>query len=119
MSDLEIKLQHLKDTLNHYNYQYYVLDEPSVSDSEYGQTFQALKHLEDANPQLITQDSPTQRVGAEPLLAFKQISHKVPMLSLDNAFSYEDLQQFQKRITKLLSNENFKEGEVEFTLEPK
>tara|TARA_R110002072_G_scaffold89737_9_gene201047 strand:- start:31689 stop:33716 length:2028 start_codon:yes stop_codon:yes gene_type:complete len=118
MEDPKIRLKQLKDALNQYNYQYYILDESSIPDSEYDRLFQELKQLEDAHPNLITQDSPTQRVGAEPLSAFKQIKHKVPMLSLDNAFSYEDLQQFHKRITKLLSDDGT-HIEIEFTLEPK
>ena len=85
MEDLIVRFQQLKETLNHYNYQYYVLDDPSVPDSEYDRIFQELKQLESAHPELITKDSPTQRVGAHPLAAFEQIEHKVPMLSLDNA----------------------------------
>ncbi len=115
MKDLKLRLQELKETLNLYNYQYYVLDAPSVPDSEFDRLFHELKQIESDNPSLITKDSPTQRVGAEPLASFEQIQHKVPMLSLDNAFSYEDLQQFHKRILKLLpDNES-----IEFALEPK
>ena len=115
MKDLKLRLQELKETLNLYNYQYYVLDAPSVPDSEFDRLFHELKQIESDNPSLITKDSPTQRVGAEPLASFEQIQHKVPMLSLDNAFSNEDLQQFHKRILKLLpDNES-----IEFALEPK
>jgi DNA ligase (NAD+) len=119
MIDLNEKLKQLRDQLNQYNYQYYVLDDPTVPDSEYDRLFQELKNLEDLNPDLINKDSPTQRVGATPLVAFEQIEHKVPMLSLDNAFSSDDLAQFYKRISKLLVNQDFKTDSIKLTVEPK
>tara|TARA_R110001592_G_scaffold6853_1_gene37815 strand:- start:33294 stop:35327 length:2034 start_codon:yes stop_codon:yes gene_type:complete len=119
MIDLNEKLKQLRDQLNQYNYQYYVLDDPTVPDSEYDRLFHELKNLEDLNPGLITKDSPTQRVGATPLAVFEQIEHKVPMLSLDNAFTSEDLSQFYKRISKLLVNHDMQSDSIEFTVEPK
>lgn len=118
MDELQVHIHQLRSILNTYNYQYYVLDNPSVPDAEYDRLFHELKAIEDANPDLITDDSPTQRVGATPLAAFKQIEHKLPMLSLDNAFSEDDLEQFKKRISKILY-ESDQEPEIEFTLEPK
>lgn len=119
MVDLKEKLKQLRDQLNQYNYQYYALDDPTVPDSEYDRLFHELKNLEDLRPDLISKDSPTQRVGATPLAAFEQIEHKVPMLSLDNAFSSDDLSQFSKRISKLLVNQDFKTDSIELTVEPK
>jgi DNA ligase (NAD+) len=119
MIDLNEKLKQLREQLNQHNYQYYVLDAPSIPDAEYDRLFQELKKLEELNPELITSDSPTQRVGAEPLSAFNQIEHKVPMLSLDNAFSAEDLNQFYKRISKILVSQGNQGKDIELTIEPK
>ncbi|MDO6564010.1 NAD-dependent DNA ligase LigA [Amphritea sp. 1_MG-2023] len=91
-------LEQLRDQLRHYNYQYYVLDDPQVPDAEYDRVFQQLKALEDEHPELITAESPTQRVGAAPLTAFTQVRHEMPMLSLDNAFSADDMYSFEKRL---------------------
>ena len=119
MIDLLDRLKRLREQLNYYNYQYYVLDSSSVPDAEYDRLFQELKKLEEDNPELISDDSPTQRVGAKPLAAFKQIEHKVPMLSLDNAFSSEDLGQFHKRISKILEGQGLLGKRIELTVEPK
>ena len=119
MIDLLDRLKQLREQLNQYNYQYYVLDSPTVPDAEYDRLFHELKLLEEDNPELIIEDSPTQRVGAQPLTAFNQIVHKVPMLSLDNAFSAEDLSQFYKRITKLLDGHGLLADSIELTVEPK
>ena len=80
------QLQQLRQQLEEYSYQYYVLDNPSVPDAEYDRLYRALQQLELQHPDLITADSPTQRVGAAPLAKFGQIRHNIPMLSLDNAF---------------------------------
>ena len=117
--DLKNKLEQLRDQLNQYNYQYYVLDDPTVPDSEYDRLFKELKELEELYPEYLTEDSPTQRVGAIPLAAFDQIEHKVPMLSLDNAFSSDELSSFYKRISKLLTNQGFTGESIELTVEPK
>ena len=77
----------LIEVVNGYNYQYYVLDNPSVSDSEYDRLIKQIISIETDYPDCITQESPSQRVGGEPLSSFAQIKHVVPMLSLDNAFS--------------------------------
>ncbi|GGB49935.1 NAD-dependent DNA ligase LigA [Virgibacillus dakarensis] len=92
------KIDALKELLNQYGYEYYVLDKPSVPDSEYDEKLQELRKLEEAYPELITADSPTQRIGAEPLAAFQKVQHNVPMLSLGNAFNAGDLRDFDRRV---------------------
>ena len=81
------KIQQLREQINQHNYRYYVLDDPSVPDAEFDRLFRELQALEQANPSLVTDDSPTQRVGGEALTAFRKVTHQVPMLSLANAFS--------------------------------
>lgn len=97
-----MSLQQQIDTLRHdlrrYEYEYHVLDNPTIPDAEYDRLFHQLKALEAAHPELIIADSPTQRVGAKPLSGFAQIRHEIPMLSLDNAFSDEEFYAFVKRI---------------------
>ena len=95
---LQAKLETLRNTLRRYEYEYHVLDNPSVPDSEYDRLFHQLKALELEHPDLVTADSPTQRVGAKPLAGFRQIRHEMPMLSLDNAFFDEEFYAFVKRI---------------------
>ncbi len=94
--------EELRQTLQLHNHRYYVLDEPSIPDAEYDRLFQQLKTLEQQYPQLITADSPTQRVGAQPLAGFSQITHELPMLSLDNAFSEADMEDFDRRVHERL-----------------
>jgi DNA ligase (NAD+) len=105
----------LKSQLNYHNYRYYVLDDPQIPDAEYDRQLQRLKTLENENPQLITDDSPTQRVGAEPLSAFTQVTHEVAMLSLDNAFDDEDMLDFNRRAKDRLKQDE----DIEFACEPK
>ncbi|MFC2949509.1 NAD-dependent DNA ligase LigA [Virgibacillus sediminis] len=87
----------LRELLNQYGYEYYVLDKPSVPDAEYDQKLQELQKLEAEYPDLVTPDSPTQRVGGEPLDAFEKVQHNIPMLSLGNAFNEQDLRDFARR----------------------
>ena len=115
MSSVEKQILKLRDQINHHNYLYYVLDQPEVPDAEYDRLLRELEALEVAHPELITEDSPTQRVGAEPLKAFGEVRHKLPMLSLGNCFSDEELHAFIKRIhDRLKSNKT-----IEFCAEPK
>ena len=93
-----LELEQLRQTLRKYEYHYHVLDNPLVPDAEYDRLMNELKAIEKAHPELITADSPTQRVGAKPLSGFTQITHELPMLSLDNAFSNEELLGFLRRI---------------------
>ncbi len=97
-AELLNQLSQLKQQINEHNYQYYVLDNPSIPDAAYDRLMQELQRLETEYPDLVSSDSPTQRVGAQPLSAFDQVEHEVPMLSLDNAFSAEDFAAFEKRI---------------------
>ncbi|WP_188455107.1 NAD-dependent DNA ligase LigA [Virgibacillus oceani] len=94
------QIQTLRELLIQYGHEYYVLDNPSVPDSEYDQKLQELRKLEEEFPELITADSPTQRVGAEPLDAFQKVQHNVPMLSLGNAFNEQDLRDFARRASQ-------------------
>lgn len=109
------KIQQLRQQLRHHEYQYHVLDQPQIPDSEYDHLMNQLKRLEADYPQLIVADSPTQRVGAKPLAGFQQITHELPMLSLDNAFSNEDFYAFERRIQERLANMQA----LEFCCEPK
>ncbi len=108
--------EHLRAQLRHHNYQYYVLDAPTVPDVEYDRLFQQLKALETDHPELITDDSPTQRVGDIPLASFGQIDHEMPMLSLDNAFDGDDMRAFDKRLKDRLDQPD---TELEYACEPK
>ena len=95
---LQQQIDTLRQDLRRYEYEYHVLDNPTIPDAEYDRLFHQLKALEAEHPELITADSPTQRVGAKPLSGFAQIRHEIPMLSLDNAFSDEEFYAFVKRI---------------------
>jgi DNA ligase (NAD+) len=110
----EEQIRQLREQINLYNYQYYVLDDPSVPDSEYDRLFRELQALEQAHPDLLTPDSPTQRVGASPLKAFASVQHRQAMLSLNNAFEESELTAFDKRIRDALGI-----AEVEYAVEPK
>jgi len=104
----------LRKQLQHHNYRYYVLDDPEVPDAEYDRLFRDLQKLESKHPSLITADSPTQRVGAVPLPSFEEVEHALPMLSLGNAFSDEEVKKFGKRISDRLSV-----TDIQFVAEPK
>lgn len=116
MIDIQTQINNLRKTLRQYEYEYHVLDNPSVPDSEYDRLFHQLKALELENPELVTADSPTQRVGAKPLSAFRQIRHEIPMRSLDNAFSDEEFYAFVKRIEDRLGKSS---SPLAFCAEPK
>lgn len=111
----ESRILQLRQTINEYNYQYYVLDDSSVPDAEYDRLFNELVELEAANPALVVDDSPTQKVGAAPLSAFSQVEHEVPMLSLDNAFDEDSLFAFEKRLHERLKDSSA----LHFSCEPK
>ncbi len=105
----------LRAELRQHDYRYYVLNDPSVPDAEYDRLMRALRALEAAHPELITPDSPTQRVAGAPSEAFGEVVHRIPMLSLDNAFSAEDVAAFDRRIHERLGVE----GELDYVAEPK
>ncbi len=115
MNKNEVKknIQKLRDELNYHNYKYYVENNPVISDYEYDMLLKKLEALESQFPDLITPDSPTQRVGGEPLKGFKTVEHKIPMLSLDNAYSYDELRDFDERVKKNI------ESAFEYMCEPK
>jgi DNA ligase (NAD+) len=115
MSAIQAQLETLRQQLRHHNHLYYVLDDPHIPDVEYDRLFRELQSLEAAHPELITPDSPTQRVGAAPLSEFGEIRHAIPMLSLGNVFSDEELLAFDKRIHDRLKSD----AETEFVAEPK
>lgn len=116
MSELSDQINQLRETLRHHEYLYHVLDTPEIPDSEYDRLFHQLKALEQQHPELITPNSPTQRVGSKPLSGFAQITHEIPMLSLDNAFSDEEFNAFVKRIQDRLT---VLPEKLEFCCEPK
>src|SRR5690606_2748655 len=96
------KAESLRTELHRHNYLYHVLDSPEIPDAEYDRLLRELQRLEGEHPELITDDSPTQRVGAEPIAAFGTVKHKIPMLSLENAFNEEALRHFHRRLTQRL-----------------
>lgn len=99
------RIDELKDLLNQYSYEYYTLDKPTVPDAEYDKLMQELLGLEEKYPELVTSDSPTQRVGGEPLSSFEKVEHRVPMLSLGNAFNEGDLRDFDRRVRQDVGEE--------------
>ena len=109
------KINNLRSELNDHNYRYYVLDDPVISDAEYDRLLRELQSLEDAHPDLIADDSPTQRVGAPPLDGFGNIRHRIPMQSLANAMDTEEILAFHDRLIRRLG----KEQAIEYIAEPK
>ncbi|MDE1942264.1 MAG: NAD-dependent DNA ligase LigA [Betaproteobacteria bacterium] len=113
-TDPVARARELREALDLYNYQYYVLDAPTVPDAEYDFLFRELQELEAAHPSLRTPESPTQRVGSSPREGFQEIRHRVPMLSLNNGFSEEDVLNFDRRVREILDCEV-----VDYACEPK
>ncbi|MFY9260231.1 MAG: NAD-dependent DNA ligase LigA [Gallionella sp.] len=109
-----VQIQHLRAELEQHNHRYYVLDDPTISDAEYDQLFRDLQALEAQYPELLTPDSPTQRVGSKPVSAFAEVQHRTAMLSLNNAFSDGEVLAFDARIREALGEEV-----VEYAVEPK
>ena len=101
------RIEELRGIINHHNYRYYVLDSPEISDAEYDELMRELRQLEAEHPELVTPDSPTQRIGAPPVEAFGIVEHPQPLLSLANAFSYKELAAWHKRVSKLLDGRQF------------
>jgi DNA ligase (NAD+) len=115
MNNLQQQLQQLRETLHHHSILYYVEDNPSIPDAEYDRLMRELIDLEQQHPELITADSPSQRVGGAPLSGFTPVAHEVPMLSLDNAFSDEELDAFYRRMSDRLLSQSVEQ----FCCEPK
>ncbi|OGN96221.1 MAG: DNA ligase (NAD(+)) LigA [Chloroflexi bacterium RBG_13_51_36] len=100
-------VEELRKTINYHNRRYYVLDSPEISDAEYDDLMKELRGLEAEHPELVTPDSPTQRIGAPPVEAFGVVEHRDPLLSLANAFSYEELTAWHKRVSNVLGRREF------------
>ncbi|KAF0804233.1 NAD-dependent DNA ligase LigA [Alcanivorax xiamenensis] len=109
------QIKQLRDQLNDWSYRYYVLDDPAVPDAEYDRLFRQLQALESEHPDLVSPDSPTQRVGDVPLEGFNEVRHAVPMLSLGNAFSDDELRDFDQRVHERLDVS----GGIDYVAEPK
>lgn len=114
-ADAKSRVQALRAAIDDYNYHYYVLDDPSIPDVEYDRLFRELQQLEAEHPELASPDSPTQRVGSSADTSFDEIVHRIPMLSLDNAFSDDELRDFDRRVRDRLDSENA----IEYVCEPK
>jgi DNA ligase (NAD+) len=112
---IQKRLEELRSEINDHNYRYYVLDAPVISDAQYDKLLRELQQLEQQHPDLITPDSPTQRVGAAPAKAFGEVRHKVPMTSMDNAFDTDEARDWDERVRKGLATDNA----VHYTAEPK
>ena len=115
MTNKKDSISELRKQINNHNYQYYILDNPIISDYEYDNLMRKLQDLEKKYPDLITQDSPTQRVGASPLDAFDSVDHSIPMLSLENAMNSEELFQYYERTKRGLQTDL----DIDFIAEPK
>ena len=113
--DTNNQILSLRDQIVDHNYRYYVLDDPIISDDKYDRLLRELEHLEKQHPDLISPDSPTQRVGAPPLSNFESIPHKLPMLSLENAMNKEEIRAFDKRLKKKIETDE----PIEYVAEPK
>ncbi len=111
------RVKKLRDEIEYHNYRYYVLDSPVISDAEYDALMRELRELEAKYPELVTPDSPTQRVGYPPAKEFRQVRHAEPMLSLDDAMSEEEVREFDRRVKRLLGLPE--DAPMEYTVEPK
>ncbi len=112
---IDDEIENLRRVIREHDYKYYVLDSPEITDQEYDGLFRKLQDLEQQYPELITPDSPTQRVGGQPLEKFSQIGHAIPMLSLSNIFDESELLEFDARTKKTLGVRS----EVSYVVEPK
>jgi DNA ligase (NAD+) len=113
-SEVAKEIQHLREEIRHHDYLYHVADDPEISDAAYDRLMKRLKQLEAENPKLVTPDSPTQRLGGVPREGFQTVQHRTPMVSLDNAFSMEDLANFDRRMRQATGREK-----IEYTTEHK
>ena len=104
LAEAKVRVEELRELINHHSYRYHVLDEPEVADVEYDELVRELQGLEDRFPELITPDSPTQRVGNVPADLFAPVTHLAPMLSLDNAFSFEELESWASRVERRIGD---------------
>jgi len=116
-SDEEVskRIERLRKVIRYHAHRYHVLDDPEITDAEYDALMAELRELEAAHPELVTPDSPTQRVGGEPLPQFEKVEHRRPLLSLDNAFDEEEVRAWERRIRRLLGDD----ADIKYTVEPK
>lgn len=114
-SNIKIRLADLRAQIHHHNYRYHTQDAPDIPDAEFDQLFRELKEIELAHPELVTEDSPTQRVGSTPLSSFSQVKHELAMMSLDNAFDEDDMLDFDRRVRTRLEADDV----VSYACEPK
>src|SRR3990167_3987315 len=111
----QCEIQKLREEIDEHNYRYYVLNTPTITDAAFDKLFRKLQELEHAHPETVTPDSPTQRIGAAPQKEFAEVTHAIPMLSLENAFSEEEVHAFDKRIRERLGETKT----IEYVCEPK
>jgi DNA ligase (NAD+) len=109
------RVKELREQIHYHNYRYHVLDDPVISDAEFDRLMQELISLEGDHPELVTPDSPTQRIGAEPLEKFESVPHRIPMLSLENAFNENEARDFDQRLKRFLKTSD----EFDYVVEPK
>ncbi|MGO9395488.1 MAG: DNA ligase LigA-related protein, partial [Desulfobaccales bacterium] len=109
------RVRELREQINYHNYRYYVLDDPVISDAEFDRLLRELSALEERYPRLLTPDSPSQRVGAAPLNKFETVRHRLPMISLENAFSEGEVREFEERLHRFLRSEE----PIQYVMEPK
>jgi len=105
-TDVKKRIEQLREEIRRHDYLYYVLNAPEISDREYDQLFAELKRLEEEHPELIDSTSPTQRVPERPIEGFTPVRHSMPMLSIDNTYSEEELREFDRRVAKALEGLN-------------
>ncbi len=115
MNDVAHEIEVLREKIRYHNHRYYNLDDPEISDAEYDRLFKRLLDLEQQHPERISPESPTQKVGATPQETFSEVKHRLPMLSLENSFSDQDIRDFDARVKRFLGDDS----PVEYTVEPK
>ncbi|MEO6145921.1 MAG: NAD-dependent DNA ligase LigA, partial [Sulfuriferula sp.] len=113
-NEISVRAHQLREQIEYHNYRYYALDEPAIPDAEFDRLLRELQALEAQYPQLVTPDSPTQRVGVAPATAFSKVTHRVPMLSLNNAFNDTEIEAFDRRCRELTGL-----PKIEYAVEPK
>ena len=118
-AEVQSRAAELREQLHHHGYRYYVLDDPEIGDDDYDALLDELRALEAAHPELVTPDSPTQRIGGEPVSSLPKVEHEIPMLSLANARSEEELRAWVARMRAHLAREGIEDPEFEFVAEPK
>ncbi len=117
--EIKERIEELREEIRYHEHRYYVIDDPVISDAEYDEMMKELRQLEEEHPEFKSPNSPTSRVGGEPLDEFEKVEHSQPMLSLDNAFTEEDLQDFYEQIIRRLSKSSSFQKEPEFVVEHK